>query len=83
MGSMNPRQCKHKNLALYAEPDDRVRCQHCHLTIRRSELKSRYCPECYEASGTKRYDFDSVAETTEPKTQYVCEDCGILIPVEM
>ena len=73
--------CKHRTLVLLAQPKNRIRCRHCHLTISRDELSQRYCPECYEAEGVKRTDFEEVAEPETPKVQYQCEDCGLLIPV--
>jgi predicted RNA-binding Zn-ribbon protein involved in translation (DUF1610 family) len=77
---MNP--CRHKNLVLLAESKDRIRCRHCHLTIKSDELTTRYCPECYEATGSKRYDFEEILEPENPTVQYRCEDCGLLIPVK-
>jgi len=74
--------CQHKNLVLLSESKDRLRCRHCHLTIKRAELTVRYCPECYETTGVKRHDFEEVTEPTLRKIQYRCEDCSILIPTE-
>ncbi len=76
---MNKNQCPHKNLLLLPAPKDRLRCRHCALTIKSDELSSRYCPECYEATGSKRYDFDEVEEPIDGSVQYRCEDCGMLI----
>ena len=70
------------NLVLLSLQNDRVRCGHCHLTIERAELSNRYCPECYETTGSKRYDFQEVVEPMAEKVQYRCEDCGMLIEVE-
>jgi len=47
--------------------------------MKSDELRARYCPECYETTGTKRGDFEKVPEAAVPKIQYRCEDCGILI----
>lgn len=66
--------CKHRNLLLLPPAHDRIRCRHCHLTIRRDELKGRFCPECYEAKGIKRFDFEEVVESAS-KVRYLCEDC--------
>ncbi len=76
---MNTAPCRHKNLVLVSEPKDRIRCRHCHLTIKRDELGDRYCPECYDTTGSKRYDFEPVAEPSVVSTQYLCEDCGLSI----
>ena len=74
--------CTHKNLVLLSAPADRVRCLHCHLTIARDELPDRYCPECYETTGRKRFDFEPVADQPARQVQYRCEDCGLLIRVD-
>ena len=79
---MNRNQCLHKNLFLLPVQTDRIRCRHCALTIKSSELNGRYCPECYETTGKKRYDFEEVAEETDGSVQYRCEDCGVLIQLE-
>ena len=73
--------CKHRNLVLLSQPKDRIRCRHCHLTMKRDELSHHYCPECYEVEGVKRFDFEPVAEPEIEKVHYRCEDCGVLIPV--
>jgi predicted RNA-binding Zn-ribbon protein involved in translation (DUF1610 family) len=64
---------------LLAKQGDRLRCHHCHLTISMSELSNRYCPECFEVSGKKRYDFEAVEDTKTVIVQYRCEDCGVMI----
>ena len=74
--------CTHKNLILLAPPKNRIRCTHCHLTLKREELRSAYCPECYEAEGVKRKEFEEVAEPENQLVNYSCEDCGAFIPVE-
>jgi len=74
--------CTHHNLVLLAPPKDRIRCTHCHLTIKRDELSRAYCPECYEADGVKRKEFEEVAETEKLPVQYRCEDCGAFITVD-
>jgi hypothetical protein len=33
------------------------------LTISADELGASYCPECFEVNGTKRYNFEEIAET--------------------
>jgi predicted RNA-binding Zn-ribbon protein involved in translation (DUF1610 family) len=70
--------CPHRNLLLLEAPAPRLRCRHCHLTIRADELGGGPCPECYEAGGQRRYDFETLA-TREGGVQYRCEDCGVLI----
>lgn len=75
-------ECLHKNLVLIMERSDKVRCKHCHLTISQEELGSNYCPECYESSGKKNYDFEEVGANSSAKTQYRCEDCGVIISTD-
>jgi predicted RNA-binding Zn-ribbon protein involved in translation (DUF1610 family) len=74
--------CSHHHLLLLSKQSHRVRCQHCHLTINANELSNRYCPECFEVSGKKRYDFAEVKEQKKESVQYRCEDCGVLIECE-
>lgn len=69
--------CKHRNLLLLEPAKDRVRCRHCHLTIQRNELRTRYCPECYETVGIKRFDFDEVVASESGPVRYRCEDCNL------
>ena len=76
------KECKHLNLVLLEEIPNRLRCKHCHLTISRKELGDSYCPECFEADGKRRYDFEEVASETQGQTRYRCEDCGALIKAE-
>ena len=71
--------CKHQNLTLLNPEADKLRCRRCHLTIAKNDLPQGYCPECYEATGVRRFEFDEVAESAASKVQYRCEDCGILI----
>lgn len=73
--------CNHLQLVLLVEAHDRVRCRHCHLTIKASDLTSRYCPECFEATRTKRYDFEEVVSVASGIVRYRCETCGEIIEV--
>jgi Zn finger protein HypA/HybF involved in hydrogenase expression len=66
---------------IITESSNRLRCRHCHLTLKAEELEGGYCPECLAVSGRKRDDFEKI-ETTGKMTQYRCEDCGArLTPV--
>ena len=71
--------CSHHYLLLLPKPSPRLRCQHCHLTINANELNNKYCPECFEESGKKRYDFEEVNDSKIGIIQYRCEDCGAII----
>lgn len=71
--------CAHRHLLLLPQPKNRLRCRHCHLTITADELPARYCPECFEASNKKRYDFEEIAAAESTIAHYRCEDCGVLI----
>lgn len=69
--------CPHTHLVLLPESRKRLRCRHCHLTLAAEELQGGYCPECFDTSGERRYDFEAV-ETAED-TRYRCEGCGVII----
>jgi predicted RNA-binding Zn-ribbon protein involved in translation (DUF1610 family) len=71
--------CKHSNLVLLPEQKSKQRCRHCHLTIKADELAGGYCPECFEAHGKKRYDFEEIVQAEAGMTRYRCEKCGIMI----
>jgi hypothetical protein len=64
---------------LLPKQNNRVRCHHCHLTIKVNELSNSYCPECFEVSGKKRYEFGAVNDEKTEIIQYRCEDCGVVI----
>jgi hypothetical protein len=49
------------------------------LTINADDLTSRYCPECFETSRTKRYDFEEIVTVATGIVRYRCEECGIII----
>ncbi len=74
--------CRHMNLVLLPNEKNRLRCRHCHLTISADELQGSYCPECYEASGRKLYDFEEIEAGEQEKTRYRCEQCGVVIETE-
>lgn len=71
--------CPHTEIVLIPPATGRVRCRHCHLTITAEDLAGGYCPECFEVSGQKRYDFDDVSEKTDGKARYRCETCGVML----
>lgn len=71
--------CNHINLVLLPAAKNKLRCRHCHLTIGSEELGKSFCPECFEARGEKRYDFEEIVEASTGVQRYRCEDCGIII----
>jgi hypothetical protein len=71
--------CLHCQLVLVRETPARLRCRHCHLTLTAADLPGRYCPECFETTHTKRYDFDEVMLADSGRAPYRCEACGSLI----
>lgn len=73
------KSCNHLHLVLLSKKVSRLRCQHCHLTIDVDELQNRYCPECFDVSGKKYYDFETVLDKKAELTQYQCEECGEII----
>ncbi|MBU2510362.1 hypothetical protein KJ966_03455 [bacterium] len=74
--------CLHKNLVLIIENSNKLRCKTCHLTITPEELGNNHCPECYEATGKKQYDFEEIITNHSDVSQYRCEDCGVIIKTE-
>jgi predicted RNA-binding Zn-ribbon protein involved in translation (DUF1610 family) len=71
--------CTHRQLVLLRATHHRLRCRHCHLTINANDLTSRYCPECFETSKTKRYDFEEIVTPDSGIVRYRCEECGVMI----
>ena len=71
--------CPHLQLVLVRDTHARLRCRHCHLTIKAADLPTRYCPECFETTRTKRYDFDEVVPVDSGIVYYRCETCGSMI----
>jgi len=77
---MDESNCKHLNISLI-KPDTkkRLKCRHCHLTISEDEIGKGFCPECFESTGKKNYDFDSIPSQTLGKVRYRCESCHVII----
>lgn len=74
--------CKHNSLVLLPERGNRLRCRHCHLTLRAEDMEEDYCPECFETQGLKQYDFEEIAEEETGVVRYRCEACGLIIAVK-
>lgn len=71
--------CTHRQLVLLPAQQVRVRCRHCHLTINAEDLTSRYCPECFATTHTKRFDFEDIVPVDSGIVRYRCEACGGII----
>jgi hypothetical protein len=71
--------CPHTVLALAPARSPRLRCRHCHLTIAADELGSGSCPECLDAYGIQRRDFEPVADDAGGGVRYCCEACGLIV----
>lgn len=72
--------CTHPNLELLPERKETLRCRHCHLTMAADEIgDDGYCPECFDASGARRSDFEKIAHDTGKVVRYRCEECGAVI----
>ena len=69
--------CKHKHLVLVPASAPRLRCRRCHLTLKADELVAGCCPECYERSGRRSKDFETLLP--DEKIRYRCEACGAII----
>ena len=66
-------------LELLPKRGNSLRCRHCHLTIEQNDLPDRYCPECFEVTGRKRFDFDDLAAVDDEIARYRCEECGAIV----
>lgn len=72
-------RCPHVRLTLLRpSTETRLRCRHCHLTISEAELGGAPCPECLEAHGRRRRDFERIEVTLNETTRMRCEDCGLV-----
>lgn len=70
--------CAHITLELLPTRKRTVRCRQCHLTLDAVELGDGHCPECFERSGRRHYEFDEL-ETGDGTATYRCEECGALV----
>jgi hypothetical protein len=71
--------CNHTTLELLPARKSTLRCRYCHLTLTREDLQDGFCPECFDASGIKRYEFDEVQSQAVAVARYRCEECGVII----
>lgn len=74
--------CKHLNLTLLPCSGKKLKCRNCHLTINADELGDGPCPECFERSGDRYYDFEVVVTPEDEMPKYRCDDCGAFIQSE-
>jgi hypothetical protein len=72
-------ECHHANLELLPVRKRTLRCRHCHLTLDGAELGDNYCPECFDRSGQRRYEFDEVESAGDAVATYRCEQCGAIV----
>ena len=70
--------CAHTNIILIPGDTGRLRCRHCHLTLKTEELENGFCPECLAVNGHKRTDFEKI-EPEKKTVRYRCEACGALL----
>ena len=71
--------CAHTTLELLPERKTTLRCLYCHLTLSTEELGGGFCPECFDASGSKRYEFERIEASEAAEARYRCEGCGLII----
>ena len=71
--------CHHSNLELLPERKKTLRCRYCHLTIAGEELADGFCPECFETSGSRRYEFEEIETAKSGVARYRCQECGAII----
>jgi uncharacterized Zn finger protein len=51
------------------------------LTLDGQELGDNYCPECFDRSGERRYEFDEVERANDGAATYRCEQCGAVVKI--
>jgi len=71
--------CAHTTLELLQSRKRTVRCRRCHLTLDGEELGDGHCPECFDRSGRRHYDFDEVDSAGSNAVSYRCEECGVIV----
>lgn len=71
--------CVHAVLWLLPPPPPKLRCRHCDLRISEDELAGGACPECLEATGRRRREFEPVTPDERDGARYRCEACGLLV----
>jgi hypothetical protein len=71
--------CPHTEIVLLPAPAKKRRCRHCHLTLSAEELGDGCCPECFDVTGRRRYDFEDVAAGDDGGPRYRCEICGAIL----
>ncbi len=71
--------CNHTMLELLPERKKTLRCRQCHLTIDAKEVGDGYCPECFDRSGKKVYEFEEMEAEEGGAASYRCEECGVII----
>lgn len=69
-------QCNHEQIVVITESAKRLRCRHCHLTIKEEDLTDGTCPECYETEGRRHTDFEEVFTNDAAEIRYRCEICN-------
>jgi hypothetical protein len=43
------------------------------------ELGDSYCPECFDGTGVKHFDFESLSAADGKVVRYRCAECGAII----
>jgi hypothetical protein len=71
--------CRHTALELLPARKRTLRCRNCHLTIAADELADSCCPECFDRSGKRHYEFDQLEIAGDSEATYRCEECGAIV----
>ena len=73
--------CNHSTLELLPSRKRtvRCRCRRCHLTLDAEELGDGPCPECFDKSGQRHYEFEELPATGDGAVTYRCEACGVIV----
>jgi hypothetical protein len=49
------------------------------LTLDAEELGDSPCPECFESSGKRNYEFEEIESAPGGAATYRCEECGVIV----
>ena len=71
--------CTHTTLELLPSRKRTKRCRLCHLTLDAEELGNGHCPECFERSGKRHFEFEELETTGAGAATYRCEECGVIV----
>jgi len=71
--------CTHTTLELLPSRKRTLRCRRCYLTLDVEELGGSHCPECFERSGKRHFEFEELDTNSDGAATYRCEGCGVIV----